>query len=79
MFVVNSKPSVVSLAASAFEECLGGKKSMQEKPLSSAPQLWLPPSCPLLLQGIALATCEGTSGALQDLDIRVNTNLGGGG
>lgn len=77
MFVVNSKPSVVSLAASAFEECLEKKKSMLEKPPSSAPRPSLPPSCPLLLQGIALATREETSGALQDSDIRVNTNLGG--
>lgn len=50
---------------------------MQEKALSSAPRPPLSPSCPLLLQCIALATHEETSGALQDSDIRVNTNLGG--
>lgn len=38
---------------------------------------WLSPSCPLLSRCIALATHEETSGAPQDWDIRVNTNLGG--
>lgn len=76
VFAVNPMPSVFSLAASAFEE-KKKKTSMQEKPLSAAPRPTLPPSCPLLFQGIALATHEETSGALQDSDIRVNTNLGG--
>lgn len=53
------------------------KREIQLKSLSSAPRPRLHPSCPLLLQGIALATHEETSGALQDSDIRVNTNLGG--
>lgn len=42
-----------------------------------SPRLWPSPFYPLLLQGVALAAHEKTSGALQDSDIRVNTNLGG--
>lgn len=69
----------ISLTASAFEERLEEKKNQCRR---SRSHLHLsrgsPPSCPLLLQGIALATHEETSGALQDSDIRVNTNLEGG-